>query len=83
MAAAETIAALTAEVERNKSVDASAIALLNGIQARIQAAVDAAIAGGATADQVAQAQALADSLKADTDKLVEAVTANTPSQARR
>lgn len=80
MAAQDTIAALTAEVERNKTVDGSAIALLNGIQARIQAAVDAAIAGGATSAQVAQAQALSDSLKADTDSLAAAVVANTPAE---
>lgn len=78
MAAPETLAALQAEVARNKSVDDSAIALLNGIQARIQAAVDAAIAGGATSEQVAAVQALADNLKSDTDALAAAVTANTP-----
>jgi hypothetical protein len=78
MAAVDTIEALRVEVERNKSVDDSAIALLNGIAARIQAAVDAATAAGATAEQVAQTQALANSLKSDTDALAAAVTANTP-----
>lgn len=78
MAAPQTLEALRTEVTRNREVDASAIALLNGIQARIQAAVDAATAAGATPEEVAEIQALADGLKTDTNALAEAVTANTP-----
>lgn len=78
MATKDTLAALQAEVERNNQVDQSAIALLNGITDRIQAAVDAAVANGATAEQVAQVQAEVDAIKASTDALAAAVQANTP-----
>lgn len=74
----ETLTILRAEIARNKEVDASAIVLLNGIVARIDAAVAAAIAGGATAAQVAEMKALGVSLAADTDALAAAVVANTP-----
>lgn len=75
---AETLEKLRAEVARNKEVDDSAILLLNGIVARIEAAVAAAIAGGATPAQVAEMKALATSLGTDTDALAAAVLANTP-----
>ena len=77
MPATDTITALVAEVEQVKQVDASAIALLNGIAGRIQAAVDAALAGGATAAQVAAVQAVVDDLTANTLALSAAVAANT------
>jgi hypothetical protein len=76
--AVETLEKLRAEVERNKAVDQSAIALLNGIVARIEAAVAAALAGGATSAQVAEMKALATSLGEDTNALAAAVEANTP-----
>lgn len=60
--------ALTAEVTRNTKVDQSAIALLEGLAAKIEAI---------KADPVAL-QALADSMKSDSDKLAAAVLANTP-----
>lgn len=63
--------ALQAEVARNTDVDASAIALLTGLSAKIQALIDAG------ADPV-KLQAFADSLKASSDSLAAAVTANTP-----
>ena len=75
--AVETLEKLRAEVERNKAVDDSAILLLNGIVARIEAAVAAAVAGGATAAQVAEMKALATTLGTDTDALAAAVAANT------
>ena len=43
---------LAAQVAANTAVEQSAVTLIDGIAARIQAAVDAAIAGGATADQL-------------------------------
>ena len=67
-------ASLDAEVSRLTDVDASAIALLNGIAARVQAAVDA----DNLADNTHTAQLAAD-LTAQTDALAAAVTANTPS----
>lgn len=63
--------ALVDEVTRNKDVDASAIALLNGLAARIESLKQ---------DPVAL-QALADELKASSSALADAVTANTPAEA--
>jgi hypothetical protein len=68
----ETVAATT-------SVEDSATALINGFAARVQAAVDAAIANGATAAELAPVQAEVDALKAASDALSQAVAANTPS----
>lgn len=69
---AADFSALQAEVSRLTDVDASAIALLNGIAARVQAAVDA----DNLADNTATAQLAAD-LAAQTDALAAAVTNNT------
>lgn len=66
---------LRAEVERNRSVDTSAAALINGIAQRIQDAI--------AADDVADAtnlNALVSDLRASTDELSGAVTANTPGE---
>ena len=60
------------------TVMASATALINGIAARIQAAVDQALANGATAEELAPVQAEADALKASAADLTAAVEANTP-----
>lgn len=60
--------ALAAEVARNTVVDESAITLLQGLATRIEQL---------KTDPVAL-QALADELKTRNDKLVDAVTANTP-----
>lgn len=70
---AADFAALEAEVSRLTDVDASAIALLNGIAAKVQAAVDA----DNLADNTETAKLAAD-LKAQTDALAAAVSANTP-----
>ena len=70
---AADFAALEAEVSRLTDVDASAIALLNGIAQRVADAV--------TADNLAdntETAKLAADLKAQTDALSAAVTANTP-----
>jgi hypothetical protein len=77
MAVADILAALDAEVTRATSVQASAAVLIRGIAGRIQAAVDAALAGGATAEQIAPVQAEVDALKASSTDLEAAVTANT------
>jgi len=62
------LTALTAEVARNTEVDSSAIALLNGLAAQIEAL---------KTDPVAL-QALADTMKGSSDALAAAVVANTP-----
>lgn len=69
------LSGLQAEVARNSSVDASAVALINGIADKIAAAI--------AADDVADAaniNALVDELRASTDGLSSAVTANTPAE---
>lgn len=73
----QTLEALRLQVEATEAVEASAVALIEGINTRIQAAVDKAIAGGATAEQLAPVQAEVDALKAQTDALSAAITANT------
>jgi hypothetical protein len=59
---------LTAEVERDNTVDQSAITLITGLAAALEAA---------KGDPVA-VQALADKLRAQSDALAAAITANTP-----
>lgn len=73
-----TLEALKAEVTRVKEVDESAIVLINGIAARITAAVAAAIANGATAEELAPVTDEVASLKSNNDALAAAVVANTP-----
>jgi ABC-type transporter Mla MlaB component len=64
------LTALTAEVSRNTEVDQSAIALLTGLAAQIEALKTDPIA----------LQTLADQLKGSSDALAAAVVANTPAQ---
>ena len=73
-----TLEALAAQVKANTDAEAAAVIVLNGIAGRIQAAVDAAIAGGATKEELAPVQGEVDSLKASADALSAAVVANTP-----
>jgi len=63
------------EVTRLTEVVASAVALINGIAAKIDAAVAANDAGDNT-----QLAGLADSLRGQADSLGAAVAANTPSE---
>lgn len=74
---------LAAQVTASTQVEASAVLLINGIAARIQSAVDAALAGGATAAELAPVQAEADALKASAQTLADAVAANTPAQLKK
>jgi hypothetical protein len=62
---------LKAAVARETEVDESAIVLLNGLKAKL----DAAIASG----DPAALKSLSDSLGTESQKLADAVTANTPS----
>ena len=63
---------ITAEVERTKTITQSAIALLNGIAARIDAAIAANDAGDNTA-----LGSLSSDIRANADALASAVEANT------
>lgn len=77
--APQVIDDLVAQATVNESVEDSAVIVLNGLQARIDAAVQAALAGGATADQLAPVAQISADLKAHADALAAAVAANTPS----
>ncbi len=74
--AAQVLADLTAAVTNIVGVAQSAEAALNGVAARIQAAIDAALANGATAAELAPVQAEVDGLNAEATALAAAVAAN-------
>lgn len=76
--AVAAIDALVSDVAALGTVADSAIALLNGITARIAAAIAAALAGGATAAELAPLTALHTDLTVKTQQLADAVLANTP-----
>jgi len=76
--ASEILGNLKAEVANDVTVMGSATALINGFAARQQAAIAAAIANGATAEELAPVQSEVDALKASAADLAKAVTANTP-----
>lgn len=78
MAVADDLLALQAQVTRATAVEAGATTLIGGIQARIDAAVAAALANGATAAQIKPVTDLSAALGAQSDALTAAVIANTP-----
>ncbi len=69
---------LKTQVAGQTTVIQSAVTLLNGIGQRIQDAVQAALAAGATAEELAAMTDLGASLGASTQQLADAVAANTP-----
>ena len=71
---------LAAQVAATTTVIDSAVVLINGFAQRLVDAIAVAIAGGATAEQLAPVQAEVDALKAKSDALAAAVAANTPGQ---
>ncbi len=72
----QVIEEFTAEVTATKGVIESAVVLINGISGRIQAEVDAALAGGATAEQLAGFEQLKTDLAGKREELAAAVAAN-------
>lgn len=72
------IDALIAQAQANVDAEAAAVVVLNGIKDRIQAAVDAALANGATAEQLAPVTSEIATLKSSSDALSAAIVANTP-----
>lgn len=68
---------LRAEIARNDEVDASAVLLIKGIADRITAAVTAAIANGATAEELAPVTEQVAALRKSSDALAAAVAENT------
>jgi predicted nucleic acid-binding Zn-ribbon protein len=76
--AQEQIATLTTQVTTATTVEKSAQTLIEGIQARIDAVVAAAIANGATAEQLQPVSDLSTAMDAESTALAAAVRANTP-----
>ncbi len=72
---------LAAEVAADVTVMASATTLIDGFAARLQAAVDKALANGATAEQLAPVTDDVAALTAGRGTLAAAVTTNTPAAA--
>jgi hypothetical protein len=69
---------LAASVTNATTVQGSATVLINGFAARQQTAIDAAMANGATAEELAPVQAEVDALTAASAALSAAVVAGTP-----
>lgn len=67
---------LSEQITATEGVIASAVVLINGIGARISAAVEAAIANGATEAELAPFTTLEAELEASTTALSDAVAAN-------
>jgi hypothetical protein len=74
--APQVLADLAAAVERTKGVDASAVVFINGFAARLQAAVDAAIANGATAEELKPVTDEVAGMTAASDALAAALATN-------
>lgn len=72
----DEIQALQADVAAEKTVVDSAVALINGFAAKLQAAIDAATAAGATAEQLQNLTDLHTSVTAQTTDLATAVANN-------
>lgn len=70
------LADLDAAVTNARGVMASATALIRGFSAKLKAAVDAALANGATAEELAPFGELDDALNASASDLAAAVTEN-------
>jgi GAF domain-containing protein len=72
------IASLTTTVTNETTVEASAVALINGFAAQLATAVANAQAAGATPAELAELTALQAQVAASSTTLAAAVTANTP-----
>ncbi len=70
--------ALADQVTASTTVEASAKKLIDGFNQRLQDAIAADIANGATAAQLANVQAEVDAMKASAADLSASVSANTP-----
>lgn len=77
MAVSDILTDLDAQVTKATTVMAGAALLIRGIGARIDAAVQAAIAGGATEAQLAPVTAEAAALRTSADDLSAAISENT------
>ncbi len=75
----DQITALTAQVAANTNVEKSALVLIQGFSTRLDAAVAAAQAAGASPAQLQSLTDLGTALKSSDDDLAAAVAQNTPS----
>jgi hypothetical protein len=71
------LSGIKSQVETTTSVEASAAALINGFQAKLDQAIADAVAANDNADLSALTE-LSNELKASSDDLASAVAANTP-----
>jgi hypothetical protein len=71
------LSGIKSQVETTTSVEASAAALINGFQAKLDQAIADAVAANDNADLSALTD-LSNELKASSDDLASAVAANTP-----
>jgi len=78
MAVPPVLVELDAAVTKATTVQASAATLIRGFSTRLQAAVDAALANGATAEQLAPVSAEVAALNAGAEDLSAAISENTP-----
>lgn len=69
---------LKAQIEKATTVEASADTLIKGISQRVNDAVNAALANGATAEQLQPVSDVANALDAESDVLQASIVANTP-----
>jgi hypothetical protein len=74
----QAIQDLTDEITEAESVIDGAVTFVNGVPALIAAAVQAAIANGATAAELAPVSQLGNDLKTKAAALKDALVANTP-----
>ena len=77
----QMIDALVAQVTATIGVEASAVTFINGVPGLISAAVTAALAGGATAAQLAPLSTLAANLQTSAAAITAAIAANAPTPA--
>ncbi len=73
----QSLTDLDAAVTKATTVDTAAALLIRGFASRTQAAIDAALANGATEAQLAPVQAEVNALNAGADDLSAAVAENT------
>ncbi len=74
--ASPILAELEAQVTRANGVMVSATTLINGFAHRLEVAIEAALANGATAEELVPVQAEADALRTSADALAVAVETN-------
>jgi hypothetical protein len=74
----QTIQTLTTQVQANTDATGAAVAMISAVPTMIQQAVAAALAAGATAQELQAITDLSDKIGANAASLGSAVTANTP-----